>query len=45
MSILNDLVAQIEDAALRERISKEVDKLAKQKKFVCKITKNNCDCS
>lgn len=33
MSVLNDLVNQIEDAALRERISQEVDRLAKQKKF------------
>ena len=33
MSILNDLVAQIENPALRERIAAEVDKLAKQKKF------------
>ncbi len=33
MSVLNDLVNQIEDAALRERIAQEVDRLAKQKKF------------
>ena len=33
MSILNDLVSQIENAELRERIAAEVDKLAKQKKF------------
>lgn len=33
MAILNDLVAQIENPALRERIAAEVDKLAKQKKF------------
>ena len=33
MSILNDLINQIEDAALKERIAAEVDKLAKQKKF------------
>ena len=33
MSILNDLVSQIENADLRERIAAEVDKLAKQKKF------------
>lgn len=33
MSILHDLINQIEDAALKERISAEVDKLAKQKKF------------
>lgn len=33
MSILNDLVSQIENPALRERIAAEVDKLAKQKKF------------
>ena len=33
MSILNDLVSQIENAELRARIAAEVDKLAKQKKF------------
>lgn len=33
MSVLTDLVNQIEDIALRERIAKEVDRLAKQKKF------------
>ena len=33
MSVLNDLVNQIEDKTLRERIANEVDKLAKQKKF------------
>ena len=33
MSVLNDLVAQIEDANLRERIAKEVERLSKQKKF------------
>ena len=33
MSVLNDLVNQIEDLALRERIAKEVDRLSKQKKF------------
>lgn len=33
MSVLTDLVNQIEDVALRERIAKEVDRLSKQKKF------------
>ena len=33
MSVLNDLVNQIEDVTLRERIAKEVERLAKQKKF------------
>lgn len=33
MSVLNDLVNQIEDVTLRDRIAKEVDRLAKQKKF------------
>lgn len=33
MSVLNDLVSQIEDTNLRERIEKEVDRLSKQKKF------------
>ena len=33
MAAINDLIAQIEDIALRERIAKEVDGLSKQKKF------------
>lgn len=33
MSVLHDLVAQIEDDSLRCRIAKELDRLAKQKKF------------
>ncbi|MBR0143028.1 MAG: site-specific DNA-methyltransferase [Clostridia bacterium] len=33
MAILDELVSQIENPALRERIAAEVDKLAKQKKF------------
>lgn len=33
MAAINDLIAQIEDTALRERIAKEVDRLSKQKKF------------
>ena len=33
MSAINELVNQIEDTALRERIAKEVDRLSKQKKF------------
>ncbi len=33
MSVLTDLVNQIDDVTLRERILKEVTKLAKQKKF------------
>lgn len=33
MSMLNDLVNQIEDKTLRDRIAAEVDRLAKQKKF------------
>ena len=33
MSILNDLVSQIENATLRDKIAAEVDRLAKQKKF------------
>ena len=31
MAAINDLIAQIEDIALRERIAKEVDRLSKQK--------------
>ena len=33
MSAINDLINQIENAELRERIQREVDKLTKQKKF------------
>ena len=33
MAVINDLVNQIEDKALRERIAAEVDRLTKQKKF------------
>lgn len=33
MSALNDLIAQISDEGLRQRIQQEADKLAKQKKF------------
>lgn len=33
MSAINDLISQIENADLRQRIQKEVDRLSKQKKF------------
>ena len=33
MAALNDLISQIPDAALRDKIQKEVNKLSKQKKF------------
>ena len=33
MAQLDDLIRQIEDPALRERIQKEVNKMTKQKKF------------
>lgn len=33
MAVINDLINQIDNAELRERIQKEVDKLAQQKKF------------
>ena len=33
MALLQDLIAQIEDAQLRERILAETNKLLKQKKF------------
>jgi len=33
MAAINDLVQQIKDPELRDRIQKEVNKLAKQKKF------------
>lgn len=33
MAAINDLIAQVEDEALRERLREEVDRLTKQKKF------------
>lgn len=33
MAAIHDLLAQIQDEALRERIEKEVNKLSKTKKF------------
>ena len=33
MTVIDELVSQIEDPALRARITAEVDKMAKQKKF------------
>lgn len=33
MAAINDLIAQIQDESLRERIQREVEKLSKQKKF------------
>ena len=33
MAAINDLIRQITDPDLRDKIQKEVDKLAKQKKF------------
>ena len=33
MATLNDLVGQIENAALRERIEEEIKRVVKQKKF------------
>ena len=33
MALLQDLIQQIDDLALRERIMQETDKLIKQKKF------------
>ena len=33
MAAIHDLLAQIQDEALRERIEKEIDKLSKTKKF------------
>ena len=32
MAAINDLISQIQDKELRERIQNEVDKMAKQKK-------------
>lgn len=45
MSALNDLVAQIEDASLRDRIAKEVERLAKQKKFGLVFEEHLPECS
>lgn len=33
MAAIHDLLAQVQDTALRERIEKEIKKLAKTKKF------------
>lgn len=33
MAAINDLISQIQDKELRERIQREVDKMSKQKKF------------
>ena len=33
MAAINDLINQIQDAELRDRIQKEINKMAKQKKF------------
>ena len=33
MAAINDLISQIQDETLRNRIQKEVSKMAKQKKF------------
>lgn len=45
MSILTDLINQIDDANLKERISKEVDKLAKQKKFGLVFEEHQPECT
>ena len=45
MSISTDLINQIDDANLKERISKEVDKLAKQKKFGLVFEKHQPECT
>ena len=41
MAIINELVSQIEDPILRGRISAELEKMAKQKKFGL-VFKNIC---
>ena len=33
MSAINDLISQIQDESLRDRIQSEVNKMSKQKKF------------
>ena len=33
MAAIHDLLAQVQDQALRERIEKEIDRLSKTKKF------------
>lgn len=45
MSILTDLINQIDDANLKERISKEVDELAKQKKFGLVFEEHQPECT
>lgn len=41
MALLQDLIQQIDDPVLRERIMQETDKLVKQKKFGL-VLKNIC---
>lgn len=45
MSAINDLISQIQDESLRNRIQAEVDKLAKQKKFGLVFEKHLPECT
>lgn len=45
MAAINDLINQIDNAELRERIQREVDKLAKQKKFGLVFEEHLPECS
>ena len=45
MSALTDLVAQIEDATLRERIEKEVERMTKEKKFGLVFENHEPECT
>ncbi len=45
MSAINDLISQIENSELRERIQREVDKMAKQKKFGLVFEEHLPECS
>ena len=41
MAAINDLIAQIQDAELRNKIEQEVNRMNKQKKFGL-VLKNTC---
>lgn len=45
MAAINDLISQIQDAELRERIQKEVNKLSKQKKFGLVFEEHLSECT
>ena len=44
MALLQDLIQQIDDPALKERILQETNKLLKQKKFICQKARHFMMC-